>query len=158
MFLQYCDFQLARDDINSEVERLMLRGRLTEEQSRCIDSVKLSELLHSELFDRIIRSEKIYREERFTVKIKASEAFEDYANISSDAYVIMQGAIDLAFVEDGKLVIVDYKTDRVGDIAKLVSLYKKQLELYKQAMEQSTEYKVKEIIISKVHLNRYISF
>ena len=157
LFLQYCDFQLARDDINSEVERLMLRGRLTEEQSRCIDSVKLSELLHSELFDRIIRSEKIYREERFTVKIKASEAFEDYANISSDAYVIMQGAIDLAFVEDGKLVIVDYKTDRVGDIAKLVSLYKKQLELYKQAMEQSTEYKVKELIICSVHLNRYIS-
>ena len=91
------------------------------------------------------------------MKIKASEAFEDYANISSDAYVIMQGAIDLAFVEDGKLVIVDYKTDRVGDIAKLVSLYKKQLELYKQAMEQSKEYKVKELIICSVHLNRYIS-
>ena len=36
----------------------------------------------------------------------------------------MQGAVDLAFEDDGKMVIVDYKTDRVRDINKLVTLYK----------------------------------
>ena len=108
------------------------------------------------LFDRIIKSQKILREERFTVKIKASDAFEEYQDIKNDAYVIMQGAVDLAFVEDGGLVVVDYKTDRVNDISKLLTLYKKQLLLYKEAMEQSTDYKVKELIICSVYLNEYI--
>ena len=75
----------------------------------------------------------------------------------TDATVIIQGAVDLAFVEDGKLVIVDYKTDRVKDITKLAGLYKKQLYLYKSAMEQSEELTVKECILCSIHLGVYIT-
>ena len=68
----------------------------------------------------------------------------------------MQGAVDLAFVEDGRLVIVDYKTDRVRDIEKLRTLYQKQLELYSEALTKSLEYDVSELIIFSIHLNEYI--
>ena len=68
----------------------------------------------------------------------------------------MQGAVDLAFEENGKLVIVDYKTDRVRDITKLISLYKKQLELYREAMRQSLQIEVSQCIICSVALNEYI--
>mgnify|MGYP000296733778 CR=1 FL=1 len=63
--------------------------------------------------------------------LRPSEVFDEYKDVKTDATVIIQGAVDLAFVEDGKLVIVDYKTDRVKDITKLAGLYKKQLDLYK---------------------------
>lgn len=155
LFLQYCDFEKARLDIHSEINRLRESNRLTETQAEVIDAENLKNLLVSPLFDRVVNSDEVMREERFTVKIKASQAFEECD--VSDAYVIMQGAVDLAFVEDNSLVVVDYKTDRVGEVSKLADLYQKQLELYKTAMEQSTGYKVKELIICSIYLNNYIT-
>ena len=73
-----------------------------------------------------------------------------------DEKILLQGAVDLAFVEDDQLVIVDYKTDRVKDIKKLKDVYSKQLELYKIAMEKSTDYKVKECIIYSLYLDEFI--
>lgn len=86
-----------------------------------------------------------------------SEIFDEYENLSTGAEIIIQGAVDIVFEENGKLVIVDYKTDRVGDVAKLSELYKKQLDLYKLAIEQSMEMQVSECIICSVHLGEYIS-
>ena len=104
-----------------------------------------------------MNSSYVVREERFTAKLKPSLIFDEYKDIKTDARVIIQGAVDLAFEEDGMLVIVDYKTDRINEIEKLRVLYAKQLLLYKEAMQQSTELKVKECILYSVHLNQYIS-
>lgn len=112
-----------------------------------IDRKTLNEFLSTKLIDRIISSQLVMREKRFTARLKPSEVFDEYKDVKTDATVIIQGAVDLAFVEDGKLVIVDYKTDRVKDITKLAGLYKKQLDLYKSAMEQSEELTVKECIL-----------
>jgi ATP-dependent helicase/nuclease subunit A len=70
--------------------------------------------------------------------------------------IIMQGAVDLVFIENGEAVIVDYKTDRVKDEKDLAELYHKQVELYKTAIEETTDYKVKEVIIYSIHLNREV--
>ena len=103
---------------------------------------------------RAIASNKLYREERFTVKIHPALISDDYPD--TDDEIVMQGAVDLAFEEDGKIVIVDYKTDRVRDIQKLVKLYQKQLVLYKEAMKQSLEQEVSECLICSVALNKII--
>jgi ATP-dependent helicase/nuclease subunit A len=60
------------------------------------------------------------------------------------------------FIENGEAVIVDYKTDRVKDEKDLAELYHKQVELYKTAIEETTDYKVKEVIIYSIHLNREV--
>ncbi len=156
-FLQHCDFVKARTDIKTEIERIKSNGILSFEQANAIDAARLEGLLNKELFDRIINSESVMREEQFFAKLKPSEIFDECKAINTDKYIIIQGAVDLAFVENGELVLVDYKTDRVGDIEKLISLYSKQLELYKMAMASSTELIVKECIICSVHLNEYIS-
>ena len=46
----------------------------------------------------------------------------------------MQGAIDCAFIENGKAVIVDYKTDRIDSVESLAESYSKQLLLYKKML------------------------
>ena len=153
-FLQFCDFKAARDDISKEIKRLEADGALNGSQAELIDKEGLSRLLGSRLFDRIIASGNIYREERFTVSVPASIIYGEEA---SDDKIVMQGAVDLAFEENGKLVIVDYKTDRVRDINKLVTLYKKQLDLYREAMKQSMEMEVGECVICSVALNETIS-
>lgn len=153
-FLQYCDFSLARTSIADEINRLESEGVLSAEQAALIDRQGLEKLVKNGLFDRVIDSNKVYREERFAVKIHPALISEDYPDTNDE--IVMQGAVDLAFEEDGKIVIVDYKTDRVRDIQKLVTLYKKQLELYKEAMRQSLEQEVSECLICSVALNDVI--
>ncbi len=157
VFLQYCDFKAARVDISAEINRLAECGRLSEQQRKAIDREKLKTLLNSALFDRVLNSSKVYREERFAAKIPPSLVYDEYRDVDTDFKIIMQGAVDLAFEEDGKLVIVDYKTDHVREIGKLKTLYKKQLELYSEAMRQSLEIEVKERIICSIHLNGCIN-
>lgn len=154
-FLQYCDFVNAKSNLDEEIKRLVSNGVLTDVQSQLIDRLKISSLINSDLVNRIINSPLVLKEERFTAKVKPSAVFDEYKDLETDACIIMQGAVDLAFVEDNKLVIVDYKTDRVKDISKLVDLYKKQLDLYKDAMTQSTDMEVKECILCSIHLNEY---
>lgn len=156
-FLHYCDFSRAREDVHAEIQRLNLGGKLTDEQADAIDADKLSALLHAPLFDRVLQSPKVYREERFAVMVSPSLIDERYAAVDTDCKSLLQGAIDLAFVEDGRLVIVDYKTDRVSELQKLGELYQKQLLLYREAMEQSLGIPVSELIICSVHLNAFLS-
>ena len=151
--MQYCNFEQARASLDTEIDRLLNDGKLTQEQVDMIDRKTLNEFLSTKLIDRIIASQLVMREKRFTARLKPSEVFD----VKTNATVIIQGAVDLAFVEDGKLVIVDYKTDRVKDITKLAGLYKKQLDLYKSAMEQSEELTVKECILCSIHLGAYIT-
>lgn len=155
-FLQYCNFLNAKESINSEIERLKNIGLLSEKQTDLIDREKMKNLLDSELVNRIIKSPIVYREEQFSAKLKSSQIFDECENSGIGAEIIVQGAVDVAFEENGNLVIVDYKTDRIKDISKLTELYKKQLEIYKLAMEQSTEMTVSECIICSVHLGKYI--
>ena len=155
LFLQYCDFEKARKDIAAEIERLLTEGALSDTQAELIDRAALSKLLQTPLFDRVTASPKIYREERFTVKIRPSLVDEDYPDSGDE--IVMQGAVDLAFEENGKLVIVDYKTDRVREIGKLAVLYRKQLLLYREALRRSMEQEVGECLICSLALNDVIS-
>lgn len=156
-FLHYCDFARAREDVCAEIDRLTTLGRLTAEQAASVDAEKLGALLHSPLFDRILRSPRVYREERFAVMIAPSLIDDRYEGVGTACKSLLQGAIDLAFEEDGRLVILDYKTDRVSDLQKLGELYRKQLLLYKEAMEQSLDIEVSELIICSIHLNAFLS-
>ncbi len=156
-FLQYCDFNFARDSIDNEITKLVNLGYLTESQAEFIDKTKLSRIINSDLISRIINSKTVMREERFTAKVSPSLVFDEYKENDIDAKIIVQGAVDLAFVEDNKLIIVDYKTDRVREPEKLVNLYSKQLELYREAMKQATELEVKECIICSLHLGEFIT-
>ena len=59
-------------------------------------------------------------------------------------------------IEDGKITVMDYKTDRVNDAETLISRYRKQLDLYSEALEQLTRLPVREKIIYSVALNKEI--
>ena len=74
---------------------------------------------------------------------------------------LIQGIIDLYFEEDGELVLVDYKTDRVmkdeAGEKELVKRYAIQLDYYAKALTQLTGKKVKEKIIYSFALGKELS-
>lgn len=151
-FMERCDLASARKDVSLEAERLKAKGFLTERQVKLIEYDKLRDFLNSSLIDRVINSESYEREFQFTVKINA----EDYNSDFKSETLIMQGAIDLFFIENNEVVIVDYKTDRVKDSSDLIKLYHKQLELYKSAIEEISGLNVKEAVIYSIHLGEEI--
>ena len=60
------------------------------------------------------------------------------------------------FVENGKGILVDYKTDRISSPKKLVELYRNQLKVYKQAIEKSLEIPVTQVLLYSFHLGAEI--
>jgi CRISPR/Cas system-associated exonuclease Cas4 (RecB family) len=75
----------------------------------------------SELGQRAERARRIEREFDFLFY------FED---------VVLRGQIDLWFEEDGELIVVDYKTDRIGDDRESSQAYTLQLQIYALALER----------------------
>ncbi len=156
-FLEMCNFANAKKDLQAELDRLVENNLLAKEQADAIDKAEIARFLESNLAKRIMQSDLVMREQRFTVHINAGMLDSTLEGESAETKVVMQGAIDLIFKEDNALVVVDYKTDRVRDIERLRELYSKQLCLYKQAVEQFTDYKVKECMIYSIHLNGCVS-
>lgn len=156
-FMERCDFVSAREDPGAEAKRLAKLGFISERQLSLLDFERLSGFLSSPLFDRIRNSDCVEREYTFTIEINASDYDNEIEEEFGNDKLVMQGAVDLFFVEASQIVLVDYKTDRVGDSSKLVSMYHKQLELYKRALEEILSLPVKEMIIYSVHKNETIS-
>ena len=154
MFMQYADFNKMGNSIDSEKLRIFEHGFISKEQFDSLKDDDINKFIGSTLYKRILSAEKIYKEYRFTVNISAKYIDE---NTDCDDNVILQGAVDCLFIEDGEIVIVDYKTDRVKEAAKLSELYEKQLKLYKKAIENVFELPVKECIIYSLHLGEQIT-
>ncbi len=155
-FMQFCDFSKALGSITDEIDRLKDFGYISNLQAESIDIKKASAFINSNLVKRCMMSEKVFKEFRFTVEVDASSLDDQLPDDLKNEKVILQGAVDLAFVEDGELVIVDYKTDKVKSADVLYSLYHTQLEIYRDAMEKCTDYKVKEALIYSIHLGEIV--
>ena len=150
-FMQFADFSLARADISAQLRALTDGGYLTSAQAESIDLERAESFINSPLVTRCLKSDKVYKEYRFNIKIPAVRVDPDIDERYKDEPVILQGAVDRAFGEDGELVIVDYKTDRVKHPSELAEMYSEQLMLYKDALTQCLGLPVKECLIYSIH-------
>ena len=67
------------------------------------------------LFKRINASPNVAREKKFLIEVPAGDVDSSLAPPISEETVVIQGAIDCLFEEDGEIVVVDFKTDRTDD-------------------------------------------
>ena len=69
---------------------------------------------------------------------------------------MLQGIADCFFVENGEIVLIDYKTDRVTSEAVLADRYRMQLKLYSAAFEKLRGQRVKEAYLYSFSLGRKV--
>lgn len=156
-FAEVCDFQAASADLETEIKRLCAAGILTAETADALDQTALKAFFHSALFQRLLRAERVYREQKFTMFLPASEvAGGEHAALLQEE-VLVQGVIDCAFVENEKIVVLDYKTDRVREAQTLAKRYQKQLSVYKRAAESIFGMPVSETLLYSFPLEKTIS-
>jgi len=113
------------------------------------------------LFNDLKLAKEIKKETPFYLRIPVEEIFEDnQENLKkSGETILVQGVIDLYYIDkNDKLILVDYKTDFVknGNEREIINRYKKQLEIYKRALENALNKKVDEVYIYSTHLEKEI--
>lgn len=144
------------EKITELIEELKDKEIITEIEAQNIDKEKLLEYTNSQLWTELKQAKEIHKEHPFYINIKASRIYNQI-NKEDDEDILVQGVIDLFFIDkDDKLILVDYKTDYVQNENELVEEYKGQLDLYKEALEQSLNKKVDKMCIYSVYLNKLI--
>lgn len=144
------------EKITELIEGLKDKEIITEIEAQNIDKEKLLEYTNSQLWTELKQAKEIHKEHPFYINIKASRIYNQI-NKEDDEDILVQGVIDLFFIDkDDKLILVDYKTDYVQHENELVEKYKGQLDLYKEALEQSLDKKVDKMCIYSVYLNKLI--
>lgn len=136
--------------------RTQLEQKLPEAEVKLINPKRFQAFLQSPLaarFRKAQAADKLYREQHFMKQVP-----NDYLFPGSDTSepVILQGIIDAFFIEDGEIVLVDYKSDHVREAETLIGRYRKQLELYAEALEKITGLRVKEKLIYSIILEQAI--
>ena len=144
--------------LNEDIERWISLGKLKKEYEKVIYRKEILALTRSELGKRMkeaAQKKLLYKERQFVTGIPFSDMNKD---AKTDDFVVVQGIIDVYFEEEDKIILVDYKTDRVreGEEDILIRRYRAQMESYQQALEKITGKCVKEIYIYSVTLQKTI--
>ncbi len=156
LILQKINFNsiTSENDINDLIKHLVVKKFIKESEAKKINISKIMKFLDTDLVKQIKESKNVYKEKAFCLKMDASRIFEDCKN---NEKILVQGIIDLYFInKNGNIVLLDYKTDFVDSETELIDKYKIQLELYKQALEESTGLKVEKSYIYSLFLNKAI--
>jgi ATP-dependent helicase/nuclease subunit A len=138
-----------------QLNRIAESGLLTRAQREAVRPMTLVRFLMGSLGQRMLNAGTIQREWMFTLRMGTEEAI----GIPSNESLLVQGAVDCCFEEDGQWILLDYKTDRVfqkdGEEV-LIRRYKTQLDLYARALEAAVGMPVKEKLIYSFTLNKLI--
>ncbi len=145
--LQNLDFSNLRtkEELKDYIEKLIFEKVITQKDAKYISINAIFNFLNSSIGKELKNATNIYREYEFILKDN---------NISNS---LIQGIIDLFYVtEDGRVILVDFKTDKLENEDDFIKRYKIQLEIYKEAINKLTEYRVDKVYIYSFNLNKEI--
>lgn len=155
-FMQFASYESAAGDPLVEAERLVRDGFLTPEQADSLDIRRLSAFFRSDLYAHMNCSPRCLREYHFTGRLSAADIDITLPD-DTDEFVVVQGIADCVFEENGKLVIVDYKTDRVRTPEELAGRYRPQLAIYRTVIAKALEMPVGECLLYSFALGQVIA-
>ena len=126
---------------------------ITEKEAESININAILKYTQSDLFKSLRTAKEIYKEQPFYINLPAREIY----NVDVNENVLVQGIIDLFFIDkDGKVILVDYKTDYVQNENELIEKYSQQLSLYKKAIEKSLNVRVDKVVIYSIYMQKEI--
>ena len=147
---------VGREGIEEWLRSISGSGSIAAEDAALINIRQLQNFLSSSLAQRMEAADQaglLFREQPFVMGCPADRVGE---GLPKEETVMIQGIIDAFFIEDGKIVLVDYKTDRVENADELKMRYSTQLELYAEALCNAYEVPVRQKIIYSTVLGEEI--
>ena len=127
---------IARE-LAAQAEEMRASGVITQAEYDAVPARMLTDFFASPVGVRLLASERVEREWAFTCRMQDHDGQD----------MLLQGVIDCCFMEKGKWVLVDYKTDAPGDIPAVIEKHRPQLEYYARALETITKTPVRERVL-----------
>ena len=137
------------ENIKKQLTGLVQMGKVSEDMQKLIRIPSVELFLKSKLAPRMKAAamrDDLFREKPFVMGNHEME----------EEMVLIQGIIDVFWVEEDGIVLLDYKTDRVDSATRLRDMYKEQLDLYAEALERIFRLPVKEKYLYSFRLNQAI--
>ena len=149
------DAERLQKRLEEFLQRETVSLRLTEEYAKAVSLPKILNFLEQELAYRMWRAQEqglLYREQPFVLGIDAKRLDPD---LPEGEKVLIQGIIDVFFIEDGEIVLLDYKTDVIDSLEALWNRYNVQIQYYEEALTKLMQMPVKERILYSFYLEKY---
>ncbi|MCH5198693.1 MAG: helicase-exonuclease AddAB subunit AddA [Oscillospiraceae bacterium] len=155
-FLEFCNFSSGEISVPAEIRRLVSLSRLTETEGKSVNIESIETFFASPFFERVKASSEVFREHSFLIQKSIRDFDPAIPEEFSGEKAVVRGQIDLVFIEDGKAVIVDYKTDKINNICVLPERYREQIDIYSEAVEKTLGYEVKERLLYSLYASEFI--
>jgi len=130
--------------LHAEVERqldaLCARRLLTAQERGLVDTRAVARFFQSPCGSGALAARTVHREWSFNLALPERDG------------LIVQGIIDLCYLERGAWRLADYKTDRVAAADELWALYGEQIALYRRALAEATGLPVREATLFSLPL------
>lgn len=136
-----------REEIVRQIDSMVDKNILLRQEADTVNVSWIVRFIRSNIYLDILEADKrgdLYKETAINYNIKMKDIYKDQG-IMDDESMMMVGIIDLFYEnKDGDIILLDYKTDYVGDRSDqdLIDRYKVQLDLYKRAIEDISGKKV----------------
>lgn len=124
-FLQNVEFGKG---VKEELARMSAEGLMSEEQLALLREEDLEKIMTLPAIARLA-GKKIYREQKFLMRLPAREA----TGADADDEILLQGAIDLLYEDEKGYGILDYKYSSRSE-EELKETYEPQITLYRKAV------------------------
>lgn len=154
--------EISEDMVSRQLKQFLeeevAQGRLSEEFFQAVSTKKLLNFLKSPIAFRMWAAQQrgeLYREQPFVYGVSAGRLGAEFPR---EETVLIQGIIDVFFMENGQLVLLDYKTDVIKSPKELWNRYQVQLDYYEEALCRLTECKMKEKILYSFYLEKCVHF
>ena len=143
----------SQNTVKEQIERLLLEEKLTKDMADLVKQNLIEQFIDSDTGMRMRMAAKkgqLYREKPFVmgfyeeelnkfgfgVETEYGQAEQNLTKIQEDDLTLIQGIIDVFWMEEDGIVLLDYKTDRVKCEQELVDRYQAQLALYAESLER----------------------
>lgn len=166
LFMQHLPLleEIDIDTIQETLQRMVQKELMTKMQAAAINVQSVQAFFHDSIGKQFVKAAWVKRELPFSYGLTAAEAYaieldqdtengeklryvatstfaaKDETGLLDEETVLVQGVIDCLFEVEGRLVLLDYKTDKVlahrGGIEALANHYRFQLDLYSRAIEE----------------------
>lgn len=147
--------EYTMDEIQEMIQDLVFKEIISETEAENINKYAIFKFTKSRIWKELQTAKEIYKEKPFYINIEAKSIYHEEVKEN----VLVQGIVDLYYInQNDELILVDYKTDFVeeGKENELISRYKKQLEIYKNALENALNRKVDRVYIYSTYLSKEI--
>ncbi len=141
--MRMIDLQALREtkqleqEITRQIAAMIQDGVVTDREAAAVPTHMLVRFFAQPLGVRLLSSPRVEREWAFTWRRVTPEGGAQ----------LLQGVVDCCFVEDGRWILVDYKTDSAKDAGAAIERHRPQLDIYADALARLTGMPVRERIL-----------